>query len=70
MGPQIYHYVKFFLGRVGHTPLGTPCDCMVALCNTSNAAVPFVITAFLALWIVLINPCHHATKCEVLVQQP
>ena len=49
MGPQMYHYVKFFLGRVGYSTLGAPCDCIVAIIDYSNAAMPFVITAFLTL---------------------
>ena len=48
-GPQISHYVKFFLWRVGYMPLGTPCDCIMAIIHHSNAELPFAVTTFLAL---------------------
>ena len=41
-------YVKFFL-EMGYMSLGAPCDGFVALTDHSNAAMPFVITAFVAL---------------------
>ena len=49
MGPQIYCIVKFFLGREGYTPLGAPCDCIMAIIDHSSATMPFVITAFLTM---------------------
>ena len=52
MGSHVYHYVKFFLGSVGNMPLGTPSDHNVVIVDHSNAAMPFVITAYPALWIV------------------
>ena len=47
-GPQIYHCVKFFIGRKGYTSLGSLCNCMVAIIDQCNAAIPFVITAIQA----------------------
>ena len=49
IGPYLYYYVMFFPGRVGYTHLGTHCDLIIAIIDFSNAAVSFVITAFLAL---------------------
>ena len=48
-GLQIYCNVKFLLGRVEYIPLGTPCDCILVTTDYSNAAMPFVVTAFAAL---------------------
>ena len=48
METQTYHYVKCFARRVGYTPLGTLCNCFIAIIDQSNAAMLFVITAYLA----------------------
>ena len=45
-GPQAYHYVQFFAGRVRYTPFGIPCDHIMVIIDQSNA---FVITAYLVL---------------------
>ena len=62
--------IKFFSGRVGYMPLGTPCVCIVVINDHSNATMPFVISAFLALSTVLANHYHYVTKCQDLVQHP
>ena len=49
MGPNVYHYVKFFPERVGYMPLDTPCDCIVAIIYHTDDAISFVITTFPAL---------------------
>ena len=46
MGPHTYHYVKSFMGRVGYMPLGTLCNCIMALIDQTNTAMPFVNTAY------------------------
>ena len=68
MGSQIYHYVKFFLGRVVYMSLGTPFDCIVDIIDHSNTVMPLVVTAFLALRAALTNHCHYVAKCQVLIQ--
>ena len=45
-GPHVYHYVKFFLGKVGYTPLSSPCDNIVAIVNHSNAVQSFIVTIY------------------------
>ena len=65
MGSHVYHYVNFLLGRLGYTPLGAPWDYIMAKIDHSNAAMPFVITAFLASWIVFADQNH-----QVLVSIP
>ena len=42
MGPQIYHYVNFFLGRVGYMPYSAPHDFIMAAIDHSNVAMPFL----------------------------
>ena len=54
-GPQPYHYVKFFVCRMGYTSLGTQCNSIMAMIYQSNAAIPFVITVYLALKTALAN---------------
>ena len=49
MGPQTYCYAKVFVGRVGYMPLGALYDCIIAITDHFNAAMLFVLTAFLAL---------------------
>ena len=51
-------------------PLDTPCDHISTIGDCSNSAIPFVITAFLVLLIVITNHCHHAAKWQVLGQHP
>ena len=47
--PMIYCYTKFFEGVMACTPLGFHCTRLVAVINYSNAALPFIATAFPAL---------------------
>ena len=61
MGLQIYYYYKLFLGRMGYTSLGTPGDHIMAITDHSDGTMPFVVTAFPALWDVphlLMPVCH------------
>ena len=67
MRPQTYHYVKFSVGRVGYTPLGIPCDCIMAIMDHSNTAIPFVITAFPALLTALPSQCHSIHELNACV---
>ena len=46
-------------------PLGSPCDYIVAITDHSNAAMPFVLTAFPASLTVLTNHCYYAMKSFV-----
>ena len=54
-------YVKFFEAQVGYMPFGTLCNCLMAIIDQTNAAMPFVITAHPSLWTVPVNhmPLHH-----------
>ena len=38
--PRTHHCVKFFVGRVGYTPLGPLCNNILAIIAQSNAAMP------------------------------
>ena len=39
--------VKFFLGRMGYTPVGAPCDCIITVIGHFNVVMSFVISTFL-----------------------
>ena len=47
-GSHIHNYGKFILGREAYTPLGSPCNHILAIIDYSNSAMPFVYSAFLA----------------------
>ena len=49
IGPQTYHYVKFVEGRVHYTLLSAPYNCIMAIIDQSNIAMPVVVTAYSAL---------------------
>ena len=61
MGPHTYHYVKFLEGLVGYTPLGAPFNCIMAIIDKTNAAMPFVVITNPALWTAPTNhrPLYH-----------
>ena len=64
MGPQTYHYVKFFARRVGYIPLGTPCNYIMVVIDQSNTAMPFISIPYLVLGTVPTNQCHNAANCQ------
>ena len=45
-------------------PLGTPCNCIMAIIDHSNAAMPFVVTAYPALQIALTKHCGYTAICK------
>ena len=69
-GPHVYHYVNFFLGRVSYKPLGTLCDCTVAIIDHSHAAMPFAITNFQPSKLSSLTSGTMLQNCQVLVQYP
>ena len=46
MGSQTYRYGKFFDQQVGYIPLGDQCSHIVVIIYQTNAAMPFVVTAY------------------------
>ena len=62
--------IIFFAGRKYYTPLGALCKPIVAVIDQSNAAMPFVINAYVALWTAPSNQCNYVTKYQVLIQHP
>ena len=64
--PPVYHYTKFFNGVVDYTPLDIPCDRHVAVISFANTALPYVLTAYLALMSILSLQCHgvHNVRCN------
>ena len=64
--PRTYKYVKFFEGKVGYMPLSTPCNCIMAIIDWSDATMPFVVSLYLALWTAPASQCHCVAKYQVL----
>ena len=61
-------FVKFFLGRVGYTPLGAPCDYIVAIRAHSNVAIPFVINVCWPYKLPSLTSTMMPLKYQVLVE--
>ena len=49
-------------------PFGTPFNCIMAIIDQSNAAMPFVIAAYPALLTAFANQHDCVAKCQVLIQ--
>ena len=43
---NVYHYTKFLEGMVGYMPLSFPCARPMVVINFTNAALPYVLTAY------------------------
>ena len=61
IGPQTYHYFKFFERWLSYMPPGPWCDCIVDTIDKTNAAMPFIFTAYPVLWIA---PVNHMPLCH------
>ena len=70
MGPKTYHYIKFFVWRVGYKSLGALCHHTMAVTDHSNTTMLFVVVTFQTLIAALTNQCQYVIKCQGLIQHP